>query len=608
MHATRELLTQALQKQFGLTDFRAGQREALEHLLARQHVLVVMPTGSGKSLIYQLYALTHPGTTVVISPLIALMKDQVDRLQAQGIAAAFINSTISPEEQQRRLQAMQQGAYKLVYIAPERLRNPSFLAALRQTPLALLAVDEAHCISQWGHDFRPDYLYLSEVRQLLGNPLTIALTATATPEVQQDILEHLQIPHAARVVTGFQRPNLIFHVRLTPDAGAKLRELRRLLNVVRGKAGIAYVGTRNEAVELGRILRERLNVPAYIYHGGMEPSERADAQESWLCDPAGVMVATNAFGMGVDRPDVRFVVHYTIPGSLEAYYQEAGRAGRDGRLAQCVLLYAPQDRYLQEWFIENDAPSLKTLRALHTMLHERATNHIATISPERAMSTLRLSESQLRVGLSHLEQVGALLRLHDDPRNLRCEVRALDEDMLNAIQERLARWRNYKRAQLEKMIAYAETTDRCRQQMLLEHFGDHTPVRARPCCDFHIRLARGIPHPSFRMARDPDAAKDKTPSLEITAQLFAQGLSLEEVAAQRGLARSIIYVHAAQLIAQGRLALDRVVSAPLSSLIQEAAAKASTLEHVAAVKALLPSSVEYGAIRCVLAHLRRGGN
>ncbi|MFN3704624.1 MAG: RecQ family ATP-dependent DNA helicase [Thermoflexales bacterium] len=608
MHATRELLTQALQKQFGLTGFRAGQREALEHLLARQHVLVVMPTGSGKSLIYQLYALTHPGTTVVISPLIALMKDQVDRLQAQGIAAAFINSTISPEEQQRRLQAMQQGAYKLVYVAPERLRNASFLAALRQTPLALLAVDEAHCISQWGHDFRPDYLYLSEVRQLLGNPLTIALTATATPEVQQDILEHLQIPHAARVVTGFQRPNLIFHARLTPDAGAKLRELRRLLNVVRGQAGIVYVGTRNEAVELGRTLRERLNVPAYVYHGGMESPERAHAQESWLCDPAGVMVATNAFGMGVDRPDVRFVVHYTIPGSLEAYYQEAGRAGRDGRLAQCVLLYAPQDRHLQEWFIENDTPSLKTLCALHTMLHERATNHIATISPERAMSTLRLSESQLRVGLSHLEQVGALLRLHDDPRNLRCEVRALDEDMLNAIQERLARWRNYKRAQLEKMIAYAETTDRCRQQMLLEHFGDHTPVRARPCCDFHIRIARGIPHPSFRVARDPDAAKDKTPSLEITAQLFAQGLSLEEVAAQRGLARSTIYVHAAQLIAQGRLALDRVVSAPLSSLIQEAAAKASTLEHVAAVKALLPSSVEYGAIRCVLAHLRRGGN
>ncbi len=605
MPATGDLLTDALRTHFGIAVFRPGQREALEHLLQRRHVLVVMPTGSGKSLIYQLYAVTQPGTAVVISPLIALMKDQVDRLHAHGIAATYINSAISGEEQQRRIEGMRAGAYKLVYIAPERLQHAGFLAALRQTPLSLLAVDEAHCISEWGHDFRPDYLRLSEARHALGDPLTIALTATATQDVQQDILRHLRLANAVRIVTGFQRPNLIFHVRLTLDPGAKLRELRRLLHVLPGKPGIVYVGTRNDAVELGATLRERWGVSAYVYHGGMESHERAQTQERWLKDPAGVMVATNAFGLGVDRPDVRFVVHYTLPSSLEAYYQEAGRAGRDGKLAQCVLLYAPQDRRLQEWFIENDTPSPNTLRALHGWLSQRAINSVADLATAEVMRVLRLSETQLRVGLAHLEHVGALERLPSDPRASRYAVRPLSEDMLHTIQQALAEWRTYKRAQLEKMIAYAETTTRCRQEMLMAHFGDHTPARARPCCDYHIRVARGIAHPSFRVIPPPSRTKDKLPTLEVTAQLFAQGLSLEQVAAQRGLARSTIYVHAAQLIAEGRLSLDCVVSAQTVAQIEAAVARAEKSDQLAAIKALLPPSVEYGAIRCVLAHLRR---
>lgn len=566
-----------------------------------------MPTGSGKSLIYQYCALARLGTALVISPLIALMKDQVDRLHTLGIPATFINSALDPQEQQRRLEKLQRGEWRLVYVAPERLRNAAFVAALRAVNVSLLAVDEAHCISQWGHDFRPDYLRIGAMRKALNDPVTVALTATATPEVQDDIITQLALAPVERVITGFARPNLVFHVRFTPDLRAKQLAIRKVLGAVQG-AGIIYVGTRREAEELASTLETEYGVPAFVYHGGMERSQRTLVQDAFLSQSNAVMIATNAFGMGVDRPDVRFVVHYHIPGTLEAYYQEAGRAGRDGRLAQCMLLYAPQDRNLQEWFIENDAPSQNELMALYKAIAWRARDGIARLALDDLLRATRLAEVKLRVGLSQLERVDAAMRVAEDARWIHFRVGELTDAALRHIQADVQRWRAYKRAQLEKMIAYAETTTRCRQKMLIEHFGDTSEVSARPCCDFHIREARGEPHPQFKTPAPAPAAPDagnKRQSVDETAQLFEAGLSVREVAVRRGLVTSTIYVHAAQLITSGRLDLRRVVTETAEAEIRRAVAQVGTTERLAPIKALLPDTIEYGMIRCVLAQMAR---
>jgi ATP-dependent DNA helicase RecQ len=595
-----------LRQHFGIDAFRPGQHEAIEHLLGGRNTLVVMPTGSGKSLIYQFSALAMPDMALVISPLIALMKDQVDRLQSHGIAATYINSSLSGDEQARRITQLAAGRFDLVYVAPERLRNQMFLNSLRQAKVSLLAVDEAHCISQWGHDFRPDYLHIGAVRAMLGNPVTVALTATATLDVQQDILDQLKLLEAERIITGFSRPNLVFHVRYTPDLHSKMHAILKVLGVVKG-AGIIYVGTRREAEELAATLEGEYKVPSFVYHGGMEKSQRSLMQDAFLSTENAVMIATNAFGMGVDRADVRFVVHYNIPGSVEAYYQEAGRAGRDGKQSQCMLLYAPQDRKLQEWFIENDAPSRNELIALHKAVAMRARDGVAKVDIDDLTRATRLFEVKLRVGLSQLEATGSLERLENEGTYLRYTANELTEEALDLAQADVQRRRTHKRAQLEKIIAYAETTTRCRQRMLVEHFGDTSPLNAKPCCDWHIREARGEPHPNFAEPRAKSAQPDtgeRTSSLEVTASLFAEGLSVREVAAKRGLTTSTIYHHAAQLIAEGQLVLRQLVSENVEMQIRHAVAHAGASDKLAQFKVLLPDTIEYGEIRCVVAALQ----
>lgn len=345
---------------FGLTQFRPGQREIIEAVLAGRPTIAVLPTGAGKSLCYQLPAVALEQLAVVVSPLISLMKDQVDALSARGIPATFINSSIPPDERAERLRAAVRGELRLLYVAPERFRAPGFGEMLARAQPALLAVDEAHCMVEWGHDFRPDYARLGEVHAQLGATRVVALTATATPDVRQGIADQLGMSEPAVFVRGFDRANLRLSVAPVQGGEDKLRHVLALLAEpdARGKPAIVYAATRKKAAEVAEALRDA-GVAARAYHAGLADDERADVQDAWMRDDVRVVVATNAFGMGVDKRDVRLVVHHELPGSAEAYYQEAGRAGRDGLPARCVLLFNHADVRLREFLISSsgaDAP------------------------------------------------------------------------------------------------------------------------------------------------------------------------------------------------------------------------------------------------------------
>ena len=446
--------------------------------MAGRDALVVMPTGSGKSLCYQLPALILDGTTLVISPLIALMKDQVDALVASHKAATLINSTLTSNEQRERLECLARGEYKIVYVAPERLRNADFLRALKSTHVALLAVDEAHCISQWGHDFRPDYMHLRDFIPNVGKPPVLALTATATPEVQDDIVYQLGLSRGERIVTGFNRPNLSLTVLYAPRAADKLRELKSLLT--EKKSGIVYTGTRREAEEVMEFVSEVAHLPAAFYHAGLDSAERARVQDAFMANEFLIIVATNAFGMGVDKPDIRFVVHYDLPATIEAYYQEVGRAGRDGQPARGVLLYSPEDRALQEWFIENDTPKPEQTHALYRSL-PRGVARVSSLDLQRETG---LNDTRLKLTLRQLEIAGAVQRLGDEHGVMLLQVANLARLDLSAGAAETERFREAKRRKLTQVIRYAEMSA-CRRRFILDYFGDHGPADAADCCDNH---------------------------------------------------------------------------------------------------------------------------
>jgi ATP-dependent DNA helicase RecQ len=479
IHDARE----ALQKHFGFRAFLDGQEEVIAGVLAGRDALVVMPTGGGKSLCYQLPAMVMDGVTIVVSPLIALMKDQVDALQNKGIAATLVNSTLSLDEQKERIGAMRRGEFKLVYIAPERFRSGLFVDALRQVEVAFFAVDEAHCLSQWGHDFRPDYLRIGEALQKLGSPQVMALTATATPEVRADILQHLQLRDPIYSVRGFSRPNLSLNITHCEKARTKYDRLKDI--IAQWKTGIIYCATRKKVEQVTAQLDE-WRVKAIAYHGGLDDKERELAQNKFLQRKSGIAVATNAFGMGIDRSDVRFVAHFDVPGSVEAYYQEAGRAGRDGEPAHCELFFNFADTKTQEFFIEGANPSFETVRDIYQALLNQADNAHEVHATIDDLADVAGVKNTMAVSstLSMLARQRIIERFDIPGKRMR-GTRLLQPDMLArdlkidraALAEKDRRDRGKLKAMIE--LCYA---DRCRQQMILEYFGEDD---AEPCgnCD-----------------------------------------------------------------------------------------------------------------------------
>ena len=378
---------EALQQYFGFTEFREGQDEVIQAVLAGRNTVVVMPTGGGKSLCYQLPALMRDGVALVVSPLIALMKDQVDQLAERGIAGTFINSSLSYTETNIRLSRLRMGEYKLVYVAPERFRSQAFMESIAETQVRLFAVDEAHCISHWGHDFRPDYLRMKPAIEHLGNPQVIALTATATPQVRADICEQLGLTDAQVFVAGFDRPNLALRVMHPATEREKIDILKRLIRHSAG-AGIIYAATRKSVEQIAAKLK-LAGLRVELYHGGMDDGERSRAQDAFMHGDAQAIVATNAFGMGIDKSDIRFVAHFHLPGSIEAYYQEVGRAGRDGLPADCVLLFNYADTRTQQFFIEGSHPSPELIKRVY--------DEIASFGLERIELTARELAERLRI-------------------------------------------------------------------------------------------------------------------------------------------------------------------------------------------------------------------
>ncbi|HFX3874423.1 TPA: DNA helicase RecQ [Enterococcus faecium] len=338
-----------LKQYFGYDEFRPGQKEIIQKVIDQENVLGIMPTGSGKSICYQLPALLLDGLTVVVSPLISLMKDQVDAANQLGIPATFINSSLDGYETARRFQEIDRQQYRLLYIAPERFIIPDFIQAMKRWNVRMIAIDEAHCISQWGHDFRPSYLQMAnQLDQLPNRPVIVALTATATMQVAADIKRLLKIPENNHIQTGFERENLRFQVIKDQK---KEQYLIEYLKINKNQSGIIYAATRKEVDRLYHLLK-KFDFSMGRYHGGLNENERTEMQEAFLYDRLQLIVATNAFGMGINKSNVRFVIHYQIPGSLEAYYQEAGRAGRDGLSSEAILLFSPQDIQVQKFFIQ----------------------------------------------------------------------------------------------------------------------------------------------------------------------------------------------------------------------------------------------------------------
>ena len=458
-----------LQRVFGLDEFRPGQREIIASVLAGKDTIGVMPTGAGKSLCYQIPALLLHGTTLVISPLISLMKDQSEKLTDVGIAAAPLNSSLTARETSEHLESIADERAEFVLTTPERLATADFQQTLRQTSVDIVVVDEAHCVSEWGHDFRPAYLEIrdgvSALRPGKARPPILALTATATDQVLTSIVDSLGMTDCEVVNTGIYRPNLHFEVLRTVNEPQKREQLTRIIAELEG-TGIVYASTVKQVEDLVGFLGA-FDIPVAKYHGRMSARERHDAQDRFMSGDVKTIVATNAFGLGIDKPDIRFVIHYNLPGSLEAYYQEAGRAGRDGEPARCILFFRLEDKRTQRYFAAGKYPRADQVRAVYQAL-QALTADGAKI--DAAQVTLRsgVAATKVRVILSLLTDYEVISRRRGGGVSLK---RAdLSGGNLDAIAATFRTRTDADRARLEAMMSYGQSA-RCRWQILLEYFG-----------------------------------------------------------------------------------------------------------------------------------------
>ncbi len=464
MPRKKNAILEAARKNFGFDTLRPGQEEAIRALLKHQDSLVVMPTGSGKSAIYQVAGSLMKGATVVVSPLIALQKDQVDSINtSNGEDAVVINSTQRVSEARESMEKIEEGSGKYIFLAPEQLRKQDTIEALEKAGIELFVVDEAHCISEWGHDFRPDYLQLGSTIERLGHPTVLAMTATASPQVRQEIVERLGMRKPKVFVQDFDRPNIYLRVDRFQNEDEKMQALVHRVHWAE-KPGIVYVATRKKAEEIMRALDEE-GVHALFYHGGLKASERAGIQEKFMSDSAEVIVATNAFGMGIDKANVRFVYHYDIPDLLDSYYQEIGRAGRDGERAEAVLFFRPEDLGVQKFRSSEGKLEPKQIERVADAIADQE----GPVEAEEISEQTNLSERKLANVIHRLEDVGALEVLPTGEVEL-----AEGADVREAAQDAAAEQDKRSAMRLERLRQMQEYADlsTCRREYLLRYFGD----------------------------------------------------------------------------------------------------------------------------------------